>query len=257
MKKYSLVLLLYFLIFLIQYSALQFSNKIIKKKSLENTKAQKHVEPLHDMMHQDDMVPRVDGDTCVIFAASEGDKNKCWCPRGYIMCSEEDVKHTQENLNKIENINERNERTPQWLKRLCDHSFVWGFNNMSIVIDFELAVLCKDESNKYKADFEITAASGYIPFEQVKNNLKADPTYTARMCSVNDFYLCRKVENDNVNCLYSDWTEWSKCVDNKQKRTRKVLRSNQNNNNLCLWNNKQINNNIIHDVRPCDEAEVL
>ncbi|CRG94329.1 secreted protein with altered thrombospondin repeat domain, putative [Plasmodium gallinaceum] len=196
--------------------------------------------------------PEINGNTCVIFSAKEGDLQNCWCPRGYIMCNEEDVTDIQVKLNQIKNEMERKRATPLWMQRLCDNSKDKGFKNMSVVIDYELAVICKEGSDKEHPDFEIIGASGYITKEEMQQKEKENPLYVPRKCTVNSFYLCRKVENDNVNCKYSPWSEWDTCIDKKQKRNRKVLRSNQNNNNFCLWNNKIIPRNIVEEIKSCE-----
>ncbi|KJP85509.1 hypothetical protein AK88_04860 [Plasmodium fragile] len=195
--------------------------------------------------------PDVDGDTCLIFSATEGDRTNCWCPRGYIMCSEEDVLNVQSKLHQIKDLKLRNQVTPPWIKRLCDKSEQVGFKSMSVVIDYELAVLCNDESEKSNADFKIIGASGFVSNEQIIEETKRDATYVPRKCTVNNFYLCRKVENDNVGCQYSPWSSWGPCVDSKQSRTRKVMRSNQHNENFCLWNGKRIPRSIMEETRPC------
>ncbi|CRG98724.1 secreted protein with altered thrombospondin repeat domain, putative [Plasmodium relictum] len=196
--------------------------------------------------------PEIEGNTCIIFSAREGDLKHCWCPRGYIMCNEEDVLDIQTKLNQIESKNQRNRVTPKWMKILCDNSKDKGFKNMSVVIDYELAVICKNKSDEENPDFEIIGASGYVSKEEIIEREKESSIYVPRKCTVNHFYLCRKVENDNVNCKYTEWSDWSECTDKIQRRSRKVVRSNQNNNNFCLWNNKIIPRNIIEETQPCE-----
>ncbi|CAI7718483.1 hypothetical protein PVIIG_06476 [Plasmodium vivax India VII] len=195
--------------------------------------------------------PEVDGDTCFIFSAMEGDPTNCWCPRGYIMCSEEDVRDVQSKLHQIKDLKRRNEVTPSWMKRLCDNSEAVGFKGMSVVIDYELAVLCDDGKDKGNADFKIIGASGFVSNEEVIQQTERDTTYVPRKCTVNNFYLCRKVDDDNVGCQYSPWSPWGPCVNGRQRRTRKVMRSNQNNEELCLWNGKRIPRSIMEQTRPC------
>ncbi|EUD66785.1 hypothetical protein C922_02770 [Plasmodium inui San Antonio 1] len=167
------------------------------------------------------------------------------------MCNEEDVRNVQSKLQQIKDVNMRNQVTPSWMKRLCDNSEQIGFKSMSVIIDYELAVLCNDENEKSNADFKIIGASGFISNEEIIQQTKRDTTYVPRKCTVNNFYLCRKVEDDNVSCQYSPWSPWGPCVDSKQRRTRKVMRSNQNNGDFCLWNGKRIPRSIMEETRPC------
>ncbi|SBT75665.1 secreted protein with altered thrombospondin repeat domain, putative [Plasmodium ovale] len=242
--------------YLTQNSSLELSRKFSKVISLHSNDEKKNEnEKKKTRMREIDIQPDVDGDTCVIFSSKEGDPKNCWCPRGYIMCSEEDVLDVQTKLHQIKDKAVRSRVTPSWIKRLCDNSKEIGFKSMSVVIDYEMAVLCKDGSDKQNPDFEIIGASGFISHEKVMEETQADPTYIPRKCTVNNFYLCRKVENDNVNCHYSPWSDWDTCKNNKQKRTRKVLRSNQNNDNFCLWNYKKIPRSIIEETRPCEEED--
>ncbi|GAW79483.1 secreted protein with altered thrombospondin repeat domain [Plasmodium gonderi] len=248
----------FFLIFfyLSQKNSLELSNKLSRTNSALTNDDEDNFEHVQNKTRtrQNATLTEVDGDTCLIFSAKQGDPSNCWCPRGYIMCSEEDVRDVQSKLHKIKDLKDRNEVTPPWIKRLCDNSKEVGFKGMSVIIDYELAVLCNDENDKINADFKIIGASGFIPNEQVIEQTQKDPTYVPRKCTVNNFYLCRKVENDNVNCQYSPWSKWGPCIDNKQRRMRKVLRSNQNNDNFCLWNGKKIPRGIIEETRPCKQG---
>ncbi|SBT86502.1 secreted protein with altered thrombospondin repeat domain, putative [Plasmodium malariae] len=252
MMKNSRFLFFSIFFYLTRNSSLELSWKNTKIISFQNiNEKNEENEKKRTRMREMDIIPEIDGDTCVIFSAIEGDPQNCWCPRGYIMCSEEDVLDLQTKLSKIKDKNERSKVTPSWIKRLCDNSKEIGFKSMSVVIDYELAVICKDEHDNKNADFEIIGASGYITNEHVIEEMKKDLTYVPRKCTVNNFYLCRKVENDNVNCQYGPWSNWSACDGKKQRRTRKVLRSNQNNDNFCLWNGKKIPRNIIEETRTC------
>ncbi|SCL97552.1 secreted protein with altered thrombospondin repeat domain, putative [Plasmodium chabaudi chabaudi] len=248
MTNHRIVLFFFCFFFLIQKKSNQYNRDYSKINSIDTDEYEDKNKRKRDSY----IKPDVGADTCVIFSAKEGDPHNCWCPRGYIMCSEEDVTDLQTKLEKIEDKNARTKLTPSWVKILCDDSKEYGFKNMSVVIDYELAVICKDMSNKENPDFEIIGASGYIPNETVINEMKADPTYVPRKCTVNNFYLCKQVENDNVNCQYSPWSDWTPCIDNKQKRMKKVVRSNQNNTNFCLWNNKKIPRSIIEQTRSCE-----
>nr|WBV80599.1 secreted protein with altered thrombospondin repeat domain [Plasmodium knowlesi] len=250
----------FFFVSIFFYPSQESSLELSKKLSRANSSLIEHDEDDYEHAHKRprtwsaDSTPEVDGDMCVIFSASEGDPTKCWCPRGYIMCSEEDVRDVQSKLYEIKDLKQRNEVTPPWMKRLCDNSEEIGFKSMSVVIDYELAVLCNDGHEKGNADFKIIGASGFVPNEKIIQQKERDITYVPRKCTVNNFYLCRKVEDDNVGCQYSPWSPWSPCVNNKQRRTRKVMRSNQNNENFCLWNGKRIPRSIIEDTRPCKIA---
>lgn len=194
---------------------------------------------------------KIGGDTCKIFSSDEGDKTRCWCPRGYILCNEEDVMDVKNKLSQIKNITERSNATPLWLKSLCDDSELYGFQNISVAIDSELSVICKENANKELADADIIGTSGYIPQEIYEEEKKKNIFYSPRKCTVNSFYLCKPVSNDIVNCTYTPWSEWSECTENKRKRWRKLLRSNQNNNNYCLWKNKIISSDLIVDTEDC------
>ncbi|SPJ08368.1 secreted protein with altered thrombospondin repeat domain [Plasmodium sp. DRC-Itaito] len=251
MKKSRFLLLSIFFCFVTNIS-LEFKRK--QKVELNSLQTNKNNDSIREEKIKEGGVesqPDVDGDTCVIFSSSEGNSRNCWCPRGYILCNEEDVLDVQDKLNEIKNKHERSLVTPLWMKRLCDNSKDVGFKSMSVVIDYELAVLCKDGSNKDYADFEIIGASGYITGEEMIEQQKRNPWYVPRKCTVNNFYLCRKVENDNVHCSYTPWSDWSTCKNNTQKRYRKVSRSNQNNENFCLWNDKIVPRNIMEQTRSC------
>lgn len=196
---------------------------------------------------------KIGGDTCKIFSSDEGNPEKCWCPRGYIMCNEEDVLSVQKKLSEIAIKEERLKATPKWLQRLCDDSEKYGFKGMSVIIDYELSVICKEESTTEFADLKIIAAPDCMPLNVYEEEKKEDPVYSStRKCSMNHFFLCKPVSNDVIqNCLFTPWTEWSECKENQRKRWRKVLRSSQNSNTDCLWENEIVDRNIMVEIEKC------
>ncbi|OEH77449.1 secreted protein with altered thrombospondin repeat [Cyclospora cayetanensis] len=173
-----------------------------------------------------------DGNSCIIFAAEEGDRDRCHCPEGYVLCSWMDVREVQLKLEAA-----------------------------SLYVDYEVYIRCSAETDTDAPSFEYKHLPGvFVTSTELEKLRAADAHASPRSCHKADFYLCRPAaqeDNAAVDCLLTEWSEWQvPCIDNIQRRSRNIIRSGQWGGKPCLWNGQQPRLDTIREERACPQELV-
>eukprot|EP00914_Ancora_sagittata_P015020 GHVO01029472.1.p1 GENE.GHVO01029472.1~~GHVO01029472.1.p1 ORF type:complete len:196 (-),score=35.98 GHVO01029472.1:436-1023(-) len=152
----------------------------------------------------------IDNERCEIIAYNEGlDYRRCDCPDGYVLCGWKEIQLRTAGAIGLD-----------FARDLCDPKRY--DEGTGVYIDFNLAVVCDNYGNTTHPKVHFSSVP---PSHPVGSSI----------CELFNFFLCKRSDDDMVDCEFGEWTSWGPCKRGEQTRIKAIIHSGQHGGEICKY----------------------